>query len=190
LGHGTAADVSLGDLDLDGDLDAMVVSTLAQGSAVWTNLGGGVFTSTQTLSSLSAASVAFGDLDGDGDLDAFVAPQVSASSAAWLNDGNGTLAPGQNLGLLGPAILGDLDGDGDLDVFSANADPAKVWLNQGNATFVPSGLHLGPATSTGADLGDLDGDGDLDAATSGYNAVPLLWTNQLPSRIWLPLLVR
>lgn len=190
LGHGTSADVALGDLDKDGDLDAMIVSSLAQGSTVWTNLGGGVFTSTQTLDSLSAVSVDFGDLDGDGDLDAFVASQVGPTSAVWLNDGNGMLVPGQPLGNLGPATLGDLDGDGDLDAFSVNAGSDKVWLNQGDATFVFAGQSLGTATSTGVALGDLDGDGDLDAATSSYNTEPSLWINQLLFRIWLPFVSR
>jgi hypothetical protein len=190
LGHGTSADVSLGDLDGDGDLDAMVVSSLAQGSAVWTNLGGGVFTSTQTLENLSAASVDFGDLDGDGDLDAFVAPQAGSTSAVWLNDGNGTLVPGQHLENLDSAALGDLDGDGDLDAFSVNAGTDKAWLNQGDATFVFSGQHLGMATSTNVALGDLDGDGDLDAVTSGYDSDPSLWINQLLCRTWLPLVSR
>jgi hypothetical protein len=190
LGHGTSSDVSLGDLDGDGDLDAMVVGSLAQGSTVWTNLGGGVFTSTQTLDSLSASSVDFGDLDGDGDLDVFVAPQAGSTSAVWMNDGNGTLVPGQHLENLGRVTLGDLDGDGDLDAFSVNAGADKVWLNQGDATFVFSGQNLGMATSTNVALGDLDSDGDLDAVTSGHNTEPSLWVNQLLCRIWLPLVSR
>lgn len=189
LGSGTSADACLGDLDGDGDLDAMVVRP-AQGGSVWTNLGSGVFTNSQTLDNVSAASVDLGDLDGDGDLDAFVASQSDASSSVWLNDGSGVLTPGQHLEPLGPGTLGDLDGDGDLDAFSVNDGADKVWLNQGDATFVFSGQNLGAMTSSGVALGDLDGDGDLDAVTSGYNAEPILWINQLPLRFWLPLLIR
>ena len=190
LGHGTAADVSLGDLDGDGDLDAMVVSRLEQGSSVWMNLGGGVFTSTQTLADLQAASVDFGDLDGDGDLDAFVAPQANTTSAVWLNDGGGTLVAGQHLENFNDVVLGDLDGDGDLDAFSANIAADKVWLNQGDATFIFSGQDLGAAISSRAALGDLDGDGDLDAATSGYDTQPTFWVNHLWLHTWMPIVQR
>ncbi len=174
LGAGTANDIALGDLDGDGDLDGIVVSS---NSSVWRNLGNGVFASIQTLDDLNADSVELGDLDGDGDLDAFVGAN-NFGSAVWLNDGSGMLAAGQSLGSLGPSVLGDLDGDGDLDAFSANWGPDKAWLNNGDATFVFTGQSLGDADSTGAALGDLDGDGDIDVVTSGYDVKPNLWINQ------------
>lgn len=184
LGHGTAEEVALGDLDGDGDLDALLVSFLAPISAVWTNVGGGVFTITQALPGLSASSAVLGDLDNDGDLDAFIAPPAGSSSAVWLNDGNGMLAPGQYLGALGAPTVGDIDGDGDLDAISAGWTDS-VWLNQGDGTFAAI-QFLGNADSSRVALGDVDGDGDLDAVVSGTSATPELYINAVPYRYWFP----
>lgn len=180
LGSGTAADIALGDLDGDDDLDAVVVHAGTPGSAVWQNMGDGLFTLTQPLPTLSAGAVSLADLDGDRDLDAFVAPTSGAVSAVWLNDGAGILEAGQTLGSLGPAQLGDLDGDGDVDAFVYSSG-AWTWFNQGNGDFV-FGSHLqNDLQTTGVALGDLDQDGDLDAVSSGYDAAPYLWINDAPT---------
>ena len=172
-GEGFSWGVALGDLDGDGDLDAMVVdsnSTEAmRGNTVWTNNGKGVFTdSGQRLGTSNSASVALGDLDGDGDLDAMVANRFSPDRI-WMNDGTGTFTnSGQALGDSKSisVALGDLDGDGDLDAMVADKStrhPNTVWINDGNATFTNSGQELGKVVSTSVALGDLEGDGKLDA---------------------------
>ena len=61
-----------GDVDADGDLDA-VVANRSQGNRVWRNDGSGSFTDTsQVLGSFNSRGVALGDVDADGDLDAVV----------------------------------------------------------------------------------------------------------------------
>ena len=168
LGNPEGVDVSLGDLDGDGDLDAFVASFANQPNFVWLNDGDGNFVDNgQRLGDHSSRSVSLGDVDGDGDLDAFVANSY-APDRVYLNDGGGNFTDsGQVLGYGASydARLGDLDGDGDLDVFVANAfgegGSNGVWLNDGGGNFVDSGQFL---DSGGAvRLGDVDGDGDLDA---------------------------
>ena len=44
LGGGNSQDVALGDLDGDGDLDAVVANFSGQSQAIWTNDGSGSFT--------------------------------------------------------------------------------------------------------------------------------------------------
>ena len=181
LGSSYSADVALGDVDGDGDLDAFVGNAYNQVNKVWLNDGAGSFTdSLQSLGGSRSYAVALGDMDGDGDLDAFVG-NYNQPNRVWLNDGWGGFADsGQSLGsfITYGVALGDVDGDGDLDAFVANHDyqANKVWLNDGVGGFADSGQDLGTSWSRAAALGDVDGDGDLDAfvTNSGANKV---WRN-------------
>ena len=89
LGIANSFDVSLGDVDGDGDLDAFVAN-FGQPNQVWLNDGSGGFSdSGQSLGSSDSRGVSLGDLDGDGDLDAFVATVTVKPNRVWLNDGSG-----------------------------------------------------------------------------------------------------
>ena len=185
LGSSDSVDVSLGDIDGDGDLDAFVID-YGQPDVVWLNDGSGGFTdSGQALGNSSSRGVALGDVDGDGDLDAFVSNR-NQPNRVWLNDGSGGFTDsGQALGssYSWGVALGDVDGDSDLDAFVATSfsqvgPPAnRVWLNDGSGGFTDSGQALGSSSSYGVALGDVDGDGDLDAFVGNSE-------NQ-PNRVWL-----
>ena len=205
LGTFPAADVSLGDLDADGDLDAYVANILGQGDRVWINQGGsqsgtmGVFSdSGQRLGNFTSEGVELGDLDGDGDLDAFTSSAFDfiRSNRVWINQGGSQGGTGgtfvdsnQSLGEFRSTDvdLGDVDGDGDLDAFIANANsqPNRVWINQGGlqggseGAFVGSGAALGTGYSLGASLADLDNDGDLDAFEANFSGqANRVWFNR------------
>lgn len=158
----------LGDLDGDGDLDAVFANPLTHNSQVWLNDGSGKFTDTGQKLTQYGHGVGVADLDGDGDLDAAIAcHQFRTPSKVYLNDGAGVFQEVQDLG--DAAISGaelnllDLNGDGDLDVhimyYDPNGVPDKVYLNDGHAHFTDSGLSLNEETIA---WGDLDGDGDVD----------------------------
>jgi hypothetical protein len=177
------ADVALGDLDGDGDLDTFVAN-VNQANQVWLNEGGGVFTdSLPGLGSSDSRGIALGDLDGNGTLDAFVANRTPFGQAnkVWLNDGSGAFSDsGQGLGS-SPSYdvsLGDLDGDGDLDAFVANYTQAnRVWKNDGTGAFVDLWNDAGTDGSLAVALGDVDGDGDLDAFVVNDGAADQVWVN-------------
>jgi hypothetical protein len=181
LGSARSADVSLGDLDGDGDLDALVANDGKNGggNAVWLNDGHGFFTASEQNPG-SGHNIELGDVDGDGDLDAFVVTWDDAPSSVWLNDSSGTFTDsGQKLGSGGSlaVTMGDLDGDGDRDAFVTQLEANTIWLNDGSGAFTDSGQRLEAAITADVGLGDLDGDGDLDALTGGWGEPAKVWLN-------------
>jgi hypothetical protein len=187
LGDGRSTDLALGDLDGDGDLDAMVGN---EGHAqVWLNDGQAAFSLGQDLAIPSGwrMGLDMGDLDGDGDLDAFVVA-ATGSGRVLLNQGGaqrgiaGSFADsGQQLaaasGFGFDLDLGDIDGDGDLDAYVAHERANLVWLNDGQGGFQDSDQRLGEAITADVALADLDGDGDLDALVGGWDEPARVWLN-------------
>ena len=195
FGTNWKADVELGDLDRDGDLDGFFVSRGTGNNEIWLNQGElqggipGVFQlSGPTLGNNAAEDVALGDLDGDTDLDAFIITNDSLDpQQVWINLGGeqgGTAGIFQrnshtSTAPVGRSItLGDVDRDGDLDAYITNIfNPDQLFLNDGGGNFNDSGRVLEGGESEEAAFADLDGDGDLDifVATRQANKV---WINQ------------
>ncbi|MCW5844364.1 MAG: VCBS repeat-containing protein [Caldilinea sp.] len=202
LGGESSYAVALGDLDGDGDLDALLANGAGERSQVWTNDGRGHFTLAGDLRDTGdARDVALGDLDGDGDLDALLVNAGGSPTLVWLNDGTGTfgsvpqkLGSGSSLA----AVLADFDGDGDLDAYIANGQPAdpaaddaagsttladELWLNDGAGHFDRAERRLSDSSAQDVTAGDFDGDGDVDiylatGKPQGQAATPdELWLN-------------
>lgn len=187
------AQAVLGDLDGDGDLEALLApdEPYPFGAAVlWRNLGEGHFE--WVPGALDAAlpdnhPVDLLDVEGDGDLD------VRVGSRIFRNDGHGGLTldplaagPAARAHVraatdLGPGAAGDLDGDGDIDrlVFLWGSTPGApksrqaLLLNDGHGNLVAASLltaELAPLPNpAGSTLVDLDADGDLDVVLGDLN---------------------
>jgi hypothetical protein len=188
FGAGDSTSVALGDLDSDGDLDAVVTNYFDQAQTVWVNNGSGSFSphSTATFGGNHSRYVAFGDLDGDGDLDAVVANDIHQPQTVWINNGTGTFIPHPTTPSFGTGhstavVLGDIDGDGDLDAVIANkSEQAQtVWVNDGNGSFSahPIWPSFGTGNSYALALGDLDSDGDLDLIVGNVEQAQTMWLN-------------
>ncbi len=159
----------LGDVDNDGDLDAVSLFASPFGGPqpiMHFNRGDGFFTAgTQLIPTGSVQAAALGDANGDGFLDLFVVQGTyngfTNTSTIFFNDGAGTFIPsGQIIGdsSLDPTssvplvinrnlALGDLNNDGALDAWIAvdkfGASWAhQVWFNQAVLVPVEGGLNL------------------------------------------------
>ncbi|HUV29656.1 MAG TPA: ankyrin repeat domain-containing protein [Acidobacteriota bacterium] len=170
--HAATNDIALGDLDGDGDLDAVFSNMGFNDSRVYLNDGHGYFTATDQLLTRQGHGVDLGDLDDDGDLDIFITCagygvnniEYDRPSRIYLNDGraNFTVSP-QDLGdslLSGNNVqLFDIDIDGDLDAMIVYyQEDNGIYLNNGQGRFTRSEMTF----PTGANWADLDGDGDVD----------------------------
>ncbi|MBN1851537.1 MAG: VCBS repeat-containing protein [Pirellulales bacterium] len=165
--------IRLGDLDADGDLDALVTGNPMM---VWFNDGTGRFIDSEQYGLDGGKCGSLGDIDRDGDLDALV------GNIVMLNDGHGMFA--QDIMLLPDGIsssivedssFGDLDGDGDLDVLIADQNGSRVWINDGNGLFSNTLQVLPTPEVVAVSLGDLDGDGDLDMVTASFRQPTQVW---------------
>jgi hypothetical protein len=132
-------DVALGDIDNDGDVDAVVSNGDDSASGltkIFLNNGNGSFTrSENTIEETVWSHLALGDLDLDGDMDVFIT-NFGRTNKVFLNDGTGYFSDSQiNFGGNTNStwcVLGDLDSDGDLDVFIATFvdGPNEIWFNE------------------------------------------------------------
>jgi hypothetical protein len=194
FGEGDSYDAQLGDVDGDGDLDAVIAKRDLQPNLVWANDGAGNFSLYHTFGPHNCYGLGLGDLDGDGDLDA-VTVYYDQPNAVWLNDGAGHFAPhpttpGFDTGNSIAIALGDVDGDGDLDALIARPNELSqtVWLNDG-AGNLTAGASFGAGISSGLALGDLDGDGDLDVVVSDSSRLDAtVWLNE-KYKVMLPLIL-
>ena len=177
---------AFGDLDADGDLDAILGTwedelrflrnDATDGSLQLSVADSAVVTLTRGRN----ATPALGDVDGDGDLDLFIG-ETSGTLNFYENTGSRqepvfTLVDDEfgriDVGRRSMPLLRDMDEDGDLDlVVGSESEGVSLYRNVGSVTspdFVEAGL-LGIEDFRFASpaLGDLDGDGDDDVLLGG-----------------------
>ena len=177
---------AFGDLDGDGDLDAIVGTWEDQlrmyrndatdGSIALTLADSAVVTLTRGRN----ATPAVGDVDGDGDLDLFVG-ESSGAVNYYENTGDVrrpefTLISDEyqdiDVGRRSMPVLRDIDQDGDLDLLvGSESEGIHIFRNDGTpaaAVFVAAGtLELEDFGFAAPAFADLDGDGDDDVLLGG-----------------------
>jgi hypothetical protein len=130
--------VGLGDIDNDGDPDAIVTNGGNEDiypTVVFTNDGRGQFElSTMQLPRSRWGNVTLADLNLDGWLDVFLT-SFTLPNCVLMNNGDGMIIDsGMRLGGSGGNMIsavGDLDGDGDPDIFVSNFEggSSEIWFN-------------------------------------------------------------
>jgi VCBS repeat protein len=186
--------VGLGDLDGDGDLDAIIAHGGVGGGAgqinrFFLNDGdsdpfNGVAGQALTSDADHTMVVALGDVDCDGDLDVIFGNGLDSTEINRLYLNTGTSTPFQGVSGIdlssdsyktNALSVGDVDGNGDVDVITGNGDSGsninRLYLNpaNGNPWNGVSGLSVSTDQfqAEAVALGDLNGDGHLDAVFGG-----------------------
>jgi hypothetical protein len=176
--------IAIGDIDDDGDLDALAVGNSNQ---VWLNDGDATFTAGPTFPFLFSRSVGLADLDGDGWLDAVMADSASGpDNRVWWNDGNWNPGPGSftqgdalpTTSLMHGVAVANLDDDTLPDIFLAGSGPDQIYWNEGARDFSTAGPLAVSDSSWAIALADVDADSRLDAVIANITAEPnRLWRN-------------
>jgi hypothetical protein len=183
-GTANSTKADFGDVDGDGDLDAIIANV--GGEQLLLNDGSGFFADASVQLPLPvvddiSADVRLADVDGDGDLDILVSNEnpfpggVGAQNRLWINDSLGRFVDETLVRL--PAAVdqtaamlpGDIDRDGDLDLVVLNRGQENVLMNDGRGFFTDETSQRFPVTTDstrGGALADVDGDGDLDVVTA------------------------
>jgi FG-GAP-like repeat len=167
-----SANVSMGDLDGDGDLDLV----LAKGrhtpllDRVLLNDGKGRFAASDLGPTADRTyTAALADLDGDGDLDVLTSNDMPDKKLVYLNDGKGKFNVAGTWGVpewsTRNAAVADLNGDSKMDVIAANRPgPSFVCLNEGGGRFASPCISIPAKSATSIVPADFDKDGDIDLA--------------------------
>lgn len=175
-----------GDFDNDGRLDLLLVGNLPPGpqtvSAIYRNVGGGVFTNMNAglpaaPSFSSQLCAAWGDYDNDGLLDVAIAN--GSFARIYHNTGSNTLTLATSLTTpYFPFVLwGDFDNDGFLDLLVSDYFPSHLYRNNGNGTFSDTRLSLPADGTMPAAWGDVYNAGALDILFDGSPGAPIYRNN-------------
>jgi hypothetical protein len=196
-----ATGVAFGDLDADGDVDAVVAQARDEIPKIKTisyltvllNHGDGVFAPGVLYEAGQEVTMpVLADLDSDGDLDIAASNATSDTVSILFNDGTGVF--GQDVeyavGTMPRSLVAeDLDADGDIDlaVLNVGGSGVSILLNNGDGGFAPQVQFIvGAVTPRGNPnltmpvpgpflaAGDLDNDADVDLAIPAGGVVRIL----------------
>lgn len=169
-------DVTVADLDGDGDADILATDGFASRVYWYENTDGlGTFSALRLIEAgHKGANVIAADLDGDGDRDVIVGGFSNAPIVWHENiDGEGNFGSRQiisNLGVTSSLSAADVDGDGDLDLVSSNCLGGQLnwYRNDGTGDFgtFPQTIATGVNCPGVVAMADVDNDGDLDAVAA------------------------
>lgn len=187
--------LELGDMDGDGELDAVVVLQIsgARVARWYRGLGDGSFEPTPRVGTTAQTfRLIVTDYDADGDLD-LVAAESNSLIRLYTNDGSGGFGASTDYPysfVFFSAAAAELNSDGYPDlIFGGGASGPQdltVVLSNGSGQLLPPRFYDEDPTinslAKGLTFADYDGDGDTDIA---YSVYPLSPNTPYPAGMWV-----
>ncbi len=184
---------TLGDIDGDGQVDAIVASS-SDGGMFWYEYPDWTKHTIRASGSWTT-DMQVGDVDADGDLDVVI---PDSSGLRWYENplpGGDPAVDTWTGHLIGAAgannhdvEVGDLEPDGDLDVVTRRKGGNGTYFwRQGTTPTAWTQVTISTESGEGVGLGDIDGDGDLDVAQNGQwveQVTPTSWTEHTIDTNW------
>lgn len=178
--------VALGDLDNDGNLDAVaccVGASQAGSVSILKGNGNGIFDPHTPMTGFGTKPVyiRLADLDNDGNLDIVTVNQDDGTLSVAFGNGDLTFTAPivLNVGPKPTAVgVGDINNDGFLDLVatSQNSRNVALLINNGARTFQAASFIDVKFSPFFAEIGDVDNDGKPDIVTTNYasNSITML----------------
>ncbi len=168
--------MSFADFDNDGDLDLIMSGQdnqfLPMGK-IFENNNGDFSEVPTNFKGLYNSSMSIADYDHDGFFDVIIAGQNVYDNKTYLfrNLGNFQFQLTDSLlyaaGANGDVAFGDYNNDGYADILLSGNFQTKLYYNDGNGSFVDTGVTLPGMAYCSVAWGDYDNDGDKDILMSG-----------------------
>ncbi len=185
--------VAAADFDNDGDVDLYIASGAGTNKLLYVSDGKGsflerAFEAGLRLPNFQGQGVSWGDYDNDGDLDLFL-PSFEDPARMFRQEADHTFTEvTEPAGIIHSdhsvqSVFFDFDLDGDLDIFVSRGEgfANRLFVNQGNGTFLDEAEERRVADpdphGQGLAVADYDSDGDLDVYMSNSNGPNRLYRN-------------
>jgi hypothetical protein len=189
-----AGSLSLADLDADGAMDIILLTTFFFALEAWMNNGEGAFSRGAVITDreegppLEALAPVAADLDGDGDTDVAFGLETGMQVAVAFNRGDGSFPAPTFLALSAKAdflAACDVDGDRDLDLIAGSSPdfaPVEIIVatNRGGGTFQVERRYTQGYRLSSLIAADLNGDGLGDVAVVQNAGIWSLLSRSLP----------
>ena len=168
-------DVTVGDLNADGNLDAVASNGIGSIGVFFGNGDGSFDAVLELTAELGTAGVVIVDIDADSILDLASANLDSRTITLYHNNGDNTFTERPKLAVDGvsPASIttGDANDDDKPDLFVCNFgdNSVNVFLGAGNSAFQAPKVFTSDGNPKTIEAADLNKDGKLDLVVAGLN---------------------